>query len=216
MRKTSYAVTFVAAAAILVLNVLSVRSPEWIIVKYPEIFRSKVTDYYGLTDKCQLQVVRIPNPSESGHLDYTTYSCREFPDNATDHCDQENSAFCIAWTSAGYVSQIAIGFVSMSLVAILFGLTTHSRRRRIWRAVAGLVSLQTSLQIVCFALVTDTYRNSTFQPFEQGRPGIGYVLNTVSWVLGVLTTGAVIMTGLAADKGHQWAAGNRAYQPIEG
>lgn len=46
--------------------------------------------------------------------------------------------------------------------------------------------------------------------------GTAYVLNTVSWVLALVTGGAVIVTGISAEKGHRWAAGNRAYQPIEG
>ena len=46
--------------------------------------------------------------------------------------------------------------------------------------------------------------------------GLAYVLNTVSWVLGILVTIGVIITGMSAAKGHQWAAGNRAYRPISG
>lgn len=47
-------------------------------------------------------------------------------------------------------------------------------------------------------------------------PGAAFVLNTVSWVFGVLTTIGVIITGISANKGHRWAAGNRAYRPIAG
>jgi len=36
---------------------------------------------------------------------------------------------------------IAIGFSAVALAAIVFGVTTHSRRRRIWKAVTGLVSM---------------------------------------------------------------------------
>jgi len=49
---------------------------------------------------------------------------------------------------------IAIGFSAVSLAAIIFGVTTHSRRRRIWRAVAGLVTMAGEL----------------FMPFFNGRP----------------------------------------------
>jgi hypothetical protein len=46
--------------------------------------------------------------------------------------------------------------------------------------------------------------------------GIGYVLNILSWVFGLLITTGVIITGVSADSGHRWAAGNRAYRPISG
>jgi len=44
--------------------------------------------------------------------------------------------------------------------------------------------------------------------------GAGYVFNTLSWVFGLLIVAGVIVTGLAADSGHRWAAGNRAYRLI--
>lgn len=62
----------------------------------------------------------------------------------TDECDKGNRFFCAAWTSARYVSEIGVGFVVMALVALIIGVSTHSRRRRVWRAVAGLVILQSS------------------------------------------------------------------------
>jgi hypothetical protein len=46
--------------------------------------------------------------------------------------------------------------------------------------------------------------------------GLGYVFNAISWVAGFLVGCAVIVTGIAADRGQKWAAGNRAYQPIRG
>lgn len=52
-------------------------------------------------------------------------------------------------------------------------------------------------------------------PFLSG-PGLGYVFNAISWILGFLVGCAVIVTGVAADRGHKWAAGNRAYRPIRG
>ena len=44
--------------------------------------------------------------------------------------------------------------------------------------------------------------------------GTAYVLNTVSWAADILIVLGVVVTGLAADAGHKWAAGNRAYRPI--
>lgn len=70
--------------------------------------------------------------------------------SVTDRCDKENRAFCAEWTSAGYIDQVAIGFGAVSLVTILFGVSTHSRRRRIWRAVAWLVFFQGVLLLVSF------------------------------------------------------------------
>ena len=46
--------------------------------------------------------------------------------------------------------------------------------------------------------------------------GAAYVLGTLAWVLAVLVTFGVIVTGMAANRGHRWAAGNRSYQPIAG
>jgi len=36
---------------------------------------------------------------------------------------------------------IAIWILAVALAAIVFGVTTHSRKRRIWKVVAGLVSM---------------------------------------------------------------------------
>lgn len=44
--------------------------------------------------------------------------------------------------------------------------------------------------------------------------GIGYVLNAISWVSGFVVGAGVIITGIAADRGQKWAAGNRSYTPI--
>lgn len=80
--------------------------------------------------------------------------------------------------------------------------------------------------------MTELYSKNSFAAFEHAKPGkvslyeelnrysslagLGYVFNTISWVVGFLVGCAVIVTGIAADRGHKWAAGNRAYQPIRG
>lgn len=46
--------------------------------------------------------------------------------------------------------------------------------------------------------------------------GLAYVSSTLSWVFGTLVTFGVVTTGISAQKGHRWAAGNRAYRPISG
>jgi hypothetical protein len=50
--------------------------------------------------------------------------------------------------------------------------------------------------------------------YDPSITGLGYILHTVSWVSNVVIVLAVIGTGISADSGHRWAAGNNAYQPI--
>jgi hypothetical protein len=44
--------------------------------------------------------------------------------------------------------------------------------------------------------------------------GLGYILHTLSWVLNIVIVLVVIGTGISADSGRRWAAGNHAYEPI--
>ncbi|KAH7916530.1 hypothetical protein BJ138DRAFT_1169125 [Hygrophoropsis aurantiaca] len=215
MRKTSYALTFIAVLAMLIINILSTRLPDWLIAKY-EILNADVTVRYGLMQRCERRAIHIPGPSQGGRFEYTDYECRPFPLRVSDKCEDENGLFCAAWTSAQYFSELGIGFAGVALITLLIGVSTHSRRRRIWRAVAGLVLLHALFQMVTFAIITELYRKGRFPGFEQARPGVGYALNAVSWVLGILVAFGVIITGISADKGFKWAAGNRAYSPIQG
>lgn len=127
--------------------------PYRLIVHYEEILYTKVTVYFGLHTRCALTVSEIPGPSGEGKISYRNYECRPFPSSVTDRCEKENKAFCAAWTSAGYLDQISMGFAGVSLLAILFGISTHSRRRRIWRAVAGLVMLQGNAHAISSVLL---------------------------------------------------------------
>jgi hypothetical protein len=102
-------------------------------------------------ERCQRSVVSIPGPSKGGHLEYTDYECRPFPLSVQDKCDDENRLFCAVWTSAHYFTELGIGFAGMALVALLIGVSTHSRRRRVWRAVAGLVILHGKYHMNAFA-----------------------------------------------------------------
>ncbi len=88
--------------------------------------------------------------------------------------------------------------------------------------------------IATFAIITDTYNQANFPGFERARPGkisqyssfsrvtnnslagAAYILGTLAWITAVLLTFGVTVTGTAASMGHRWAAGNRAYTPIEG
>ncbi|KAF8234030.1 hypothetical protein L208DRAFT_1422779 [Tricholoma matsutake] len=214
MRKTFYVLTFLAVACSLILNILSNTRSDWLIVYTPEVFNTKIIITYGLSQRCEQHITRFPGPNGRGKLEYTDFECHNFPAKTADHCDKENAAFCAAWTSARYVVELAIWCSAVSLCAIVFGVSTHSRRRRIWRAVAGLVLLHAIFQIVAFSIVTEMYRTSRFPTFEQARPGFGYICNTLSWVLSILIAFGVITTGISADEGHRWAAGNRAYRRI--
>lgn len=217
MRKTSYVLTFLAVVVTLLLNILSVTRTDWLVYKSPTVLGTKITFYYGLNQLCQLKSIQIPD-SDS----WTNYSCRRFPVRKDD-CRQPNDdekddgamTFCEAWTTAGYAAELGIGFAAISLIAILVGVSAHSRRRRIWRAVAALVGLQATFQAISFGIVTNLQQNDAYPTFENARPGPAYILNIISWVVGLLITIAVVTTGLAADRGHKWAAGNRAYTRIE-
>jgi len=215
MRTTSYFVTFLCVLLTFIFNVLSIRRPDWLVVKSPEILRTTVTSYYGLLERCDWTVTRIPSRSGSGQFEYTDYSCRKFPTAEEDSCNERNHDFCVAWTTAAYVSEVAIGFGAVTLLAIMIGVTTYSWRRRMWKVVATLVLLHALLQVVTFAVITDLYRAAKYPTFDQARPGLAYVLSTVSWVIGIILAASVAITGLAADRGHHWAAGNHAYQPID-
>ncbi|KIY50368.1 hypothetical protein FISHEDRAFT_71971 [Fistulina hepatica ATCC 64428] len=213
MRKTSYVITFFAVLASLILNILSAHQTSWLLVKSSKATHHKVTAKYGLYQVCSRDVVKLPFDDR---IAYTEYTCRKFPARVSDKCEEENAGFCTAWSTAGYASELAIGFVAITLFSILIGVSTGSRRRRIWRAVAGLVLFSSLMQVIAFAIVTNIKRTSRFEPATGAIFGPAYVMNVFSWVWGIVVAGAVITTGISADKGHTWAAGNRAYQPIEG
>ena len=119
-----------------------------------ELLGSKVTVHYGLLERCERSVLVLPGmPDNGGHIEYRDYKCRAFPVRTLDSCDKENKFFCIAWTSAGYFTELSIGFASVACLAIIFGVTTHSRRRRIWRAAAVFVAFHSKYTITllkCF------------------------------------------------------------------
>jgi hypothetical protein len=96
---------------------------------------------YGLTKRCERQVVRVPDSSGDWQDVFTAFKCRDFPKSVSDRCEKENRLFCVGWTTAGYMAHLAVGYGTMALLALLIGVSTHSRRRRVWKAVAGLVTL---------------------------------------------------------------------------
>ncbi|TRM70076.1 hypothetical protein BD626DRAFT_476233 [Schizophyllum amplum] len=223
MRKISYVLTFFIATAVLVLNVFSARQTNWIVTKDREHTNAHVSVRYGLDKRCERQVIFVPidpdpaDPSKNkGRLAYTDYVCRKFPTRVTDSCETDNAGFCAAWTSAGYLAELAIGFGCITLFAILVGASSGSRRRRVWRAVSGLILLQAALEIIVFSIITHELRTTAYPAFANGGFGGAYYIHVASWIAGIVLGGAVITTGISAEKGHKWAAGNRAYRPIEG
>lgn len=165
-------------------------------------------------ERCEATSINIPG--SNGKVTYSDYQCRPFPASVTDRCEKNNRFFCTAWTSAGYVEELGIGFGAIALLSLIFGVSTHSRRLRIWKAVAGLVALHALFPMITFAVVTDLYRTSKFSGFDHARPSFAYYLSIVSWVVAFGISFGVVLTGVSAGKGHRWAAGNRAYAPIEG
>ncbi|EAU91657.1 hypothetical protein CC1G_09339 [Coprinopsis cinerea okayama7 len=216
MRKIAYAVSFVSLAIALILSAISAARVDWLVVKtISKPLYTTITDSYGLHRTCELTITQVPGPGEGdGKITYRNNECRPFPNKVKDDCDGKNQGFCAVWTGAAYVDYVSVGFGALALLSILFGMSTRSRRMRVWRALAGLAMMQTLSQVITFAMITDTHRRHRYPGFEHARPGMGYVLCILSWVLSFLVTAGVVVTGLAADKGHRWAVGNRRYEPI--
>lgn len=163
---------------------------------------------------CTNKVVSIPDPDKGKPIEYTNYVCRAFPKRQTDRCEQ-NSGFCTSWSTAGFASELAIGCGALTLLTLIVGVSTHSRRRRIWRVVAGLIILHSAFQIITFAIVTNSFNRNRYPTFDRAKLGVSYALTVVSWALGVINAVAVMVTGHFAERGHRWAAGNRAYRTIQ-
>lgn len=202
MRKISYVTAFVVVTANLAINAISTASTNWMVLVLPKIFDVQTTVYYGFTKRCQ----RAEFPDGEVSL-----KCQPFPTKDSDACDQKYGSFCTLWSTASYISYLAIGFGAVACTAIAFGVSTHSRRKRIWKVVAALIALHGLSQLVTFILVTDTYRLGNFplSTFATSRLGYSWYLNLLSWVLSMATTVVILYTGVAASRGERWAAGNR-------
>jgi len=214
MRKTSYAVTFLLVLISLALDIFAISRTDWLIDSGREILYTRTIVRYGLTKRCERQVVRVPDLSGDWQDVFTAFKCRDFPKSVSDRCEKENRLFCVEWTTAGYMALLAVGFGAMALLALLIGMSTHSRRRRVWKAVAGLVTLNALFSMIAFIIVTDLFRTAHLPDFVDTRLGPAWYINLLSWFFSFLIVFGVIWTGKAADKGHKWAAGNRAYTRI--
>ncbi|KAI0027704.1 hypothetical protein K488DRAFT_90538 [Vararia minispora EC-137] len=225
MRKTSYVVSFVLAAALLVFNISAAFRTDWraplllLVVRGEGSLSHHVAVRYGLAFRCARDLYTIPNPSDPTgppQIVYSDFECRPFPMSVRDHCEKGNRAFCVAWATASYLYEVGIGFNVLALLAIVFGVSTHSRRRRIWKAVAVLIFIASLFPMITFAVISDLFRTARFWEFARARPGWAYYLSIICWIAGFVLTGAVVINGVAASKGHRWAAGRRAYRPISG
>lgn len=107
----------------------------------PDIFHTKTIIRYGLLERCERTVISIPSPNGGGQISYTDYSCRPFPRRQEDMCEKGYEKFCTLWWTAGYSAELSVVFGAATLVGILVGVSTRSRRRRVWRACAGLETL---------------------------------------------------------------------------
>lgn len=101
----------------------------------PEILNIRTTVSYGFTERCE--EIRYPGSDR----DLVSFECRPFPIKDSDKCDGTYKSFCTLWYTAGYVSYLALGFGAVACLAIVFGVSTHSRRKRIWKVVAALIAL---------------------------------------------------------------------------
>ncbi|KAM6502289.1 hypothetical protein JOM56_002266 [Amanita muscaria] len=207
MRKTSWAITFVSVAVLLTLVRLC--ASERLIVRSTDASHTKTRIYYGLMEHCQL----ADNQNNSNW--YTIYECRKFPTSLFDGCEKENRTFCATWVTAGYAAELSAGFAALTTLTILFGVSSRARRRRMWRAVAGLLSLHVLLQIITFGVVTVAFFQTHYPRFERAQFGLSYVFSMLTWVIGILTVAGVVVTGRSAEKGNRWAAGNRAYHTFD-
>ena len=114
------------------------RRPPRLVVRLSDIIHKDDIVTYGLSTQCELRVLEIPGPN-GGTITYTNYECRPFPMRVQAGCEEENKTFCMIWSTSRYFGELGIGFAVVACLAILFGVTTHSRRRRIWKTASALV-----------------------------------------------------------------------------
>lgn len=105
------------------------------------VFGTDVVVRCGLLERCEKQVLTFPAPGGGGKIDYTQFNCRPFPSRQPDKCEGDNRSFCTLWWTAGYSAELSVVFGTAAALGLVVGVTTGSRRRRVWRAVAILVAL---------------------------------------------------------------------------
>lgn len=104
----------------------------------PDIFHTQTVVKFGLLERCDSQVIDFPGPGNNGRIKYSDYRCRPFPTRKDDDCEESNRDFCTLWWTAGYAAETSVVFGGVAALGIIIGLSTRSRRRRMWKAIAGL------------------------------------------------------------------------------
>jgi len=112
------------------------------------------------------------------------------------------------------MSQLSDVFAIVGMVAIFAAALSRARRRSLWKVVAGLIGLRAGCQIVAMSLIVHLWRTWDYPPFEGSNLSHSFYINLSSWILDVIISLGVSITGLAAEAGYAWAAGKRAYRPI--
>ncbi|KAH8083745.1 hypothetical protein BXZ70DRAFT_572117 [Cristinia sonorae] len=212
MRDRIYLIAFFAILFTFTLNVISVRRNDWVIVK-EKVYSSRIIIKYGLFVRCERSHVVFPLPGDDSNVEWSDYQCRPFPRGKADRCDV-HQGFCNAWVAAGYLTRLSELVAVVALLAIVLGSTIYPTRRGFWKVVAGLTGFHATLQLVTFWIIADA--SDVYTRFDHSYSGAAYAMNTISWVVGSLTTIGFAIAGIAADRGQSWAAGHAAYQSISG
>jgi len=112
------------------------------------------------------------------------------------------------------MSQLSSVFAVAAVVSIFAAALSRARRRKMWEIVATLIGLRAACQILAMSLIVHLWRTWDYPAFRNANLSSSFFINLASWILDVLISIGVAATGLAANAGHTWAAGGRAYRPI--
>jgi len=207
------------------LSITSISLPYWLRSFAPnDLPDAQVVDY-GLYRRCETRLIAEPyqirphllavNDKPDGGL-VPAYVCTPFPPRSV--CRHDGESFCIAWWSAGYLSQIGLVLATLALFTLMLVVIVSSRagRRNAWKFISVLVGLHGVLQITAMGLVTGIHGFHLNHFARNTKFGISYWLNTTTWVLDMIVIAGLAVTGIYAEKGHRWAAGRRPYHPIPG
>ena len=58
-----------------------------------EFLDTKYIVHYGLMERCERQVLRMPDPEGDWQEIFTTFKCCDFPKSVSDRCEKENRPF---------------------------------------------------------------------------------------------------------------------------
>lgn len=207
MRKAGYFISFLAVIASLALTIVSQALPNWLFVSTPKKWPARFEVSYGLYERCETDWLSL-----GGNGGYISHTCARFPSRT--ECENGNGQFCVLWSTAGYMSQLSSVFAVAAVVSIFAAALSRARRRKMWEIVATLIGLRAACQILAMSLIVHLWRTWDYPAFRNANLSSSFFINLASWILDVLISIGVAATGLAANAGHTWAAGGRAYRPI--